>query len=105
MRSILFLVLLLIAGWVGYTYFFGKGDDKARAENIVSETRELGRSVGDFLHRQKEKYDDGEFNRLIDKINAGIQKLKKKTPEEKTESKEELKELETELRKIDPDKL
>ncbi len=102
---LLFLLIILIAGVVGYMYFFGKGEDKARAENIIGDTKELGRSVGDFLKRQKEKYDQGDFDRLFDKINAGIQRLKSKPATEKTESKEDLRELETELRKIDPDKL
>lgn len=105
MKSLLFLIILLIAGAVAYMYFFGKGEDKATAVTIVSETKALGRSVGDFLKRQKEKYDDGDFDRLFDKINGAIQKLKSKPASEKQESKEDLQELETELRKIDTDKL
>lgn len=102
---ILTTILLIIACIVAYMYFFGKGDDKAKAREIVAETKELGQSVGDFLKRQKEKYDDGEFDRLLDRIGDAVQKLKKQPKEEQEESKENLKELETELRKVDPDKL
>jgi len=86
-------------------YFFGKGEDRERAANVVSETKELGKSVGDFLKRQKEKYDDGEFDRLLDKINNTNDKFKSKKTEPTKEESQELKELEKELKQIDPEKL
>jgi hypothetical protein len=105
MKNILFLAILLIAGVVGYMYFFGKGEDKEKATEIVTETRELGRSVGEFLKRQKEKYDDGEFDRLLDKIGNTIEKLKSKRDKNTPEENQELRELEKELRQIDTDQL
>lgn len=105
MKSLIFLALVVLAVLVGYTYFFGKGEDKERAREIVSETRDLGRSIGDFLKRQKEKYDDGEFDRLLDKLSTTLDKLKTNKSESTTEEKKELKTLEDELRQVDPEKL
>lgn len=105
MKSILFLILLILAVLVGYTYFFGKGEDKEQAREIVRETRDLGRSVGDFLKRQKEKYDDGDFDRLLDRLSSTLNKLKSNKSDNTTEEKEELRSLENELRQIDPEKL
>lgn len=105
MKSIFFLILLILTVVVGYMYFFGKGEDKEMARNVVQETKELGQSVGQFLKRQKTKYDDGDFDRLLDKIGATIDKLKTKKTPNTPEEKNELEDLERELRQVDPDKL
>ncbi len=105
MKNLIFLIILILAGVVGYMYFFGKGEDRERAASVVNETKDLGRSVADFVKGQKNKYDDGEFDRLLDKINGTLNKLKSKKEPNTQEENEELKELEKELRQIDPDKL
>ena len=104
-KNLLFLVILILAGVVGQIYFFGKGEDRERAENVVNETKELGRSVGDFIKRQKDRYDDGEFDRLLRRIDKTIDKVKSKTSDTTKEESDELKELERELRQIKPEKL
>lgn len=105
MRKFLFTLLLLLAGYVAYMYFFGKGEDKANAETIVRETKDVAHAIGDFLKRQKDKYDDGEFDRLIKKVSDAIAKLKASPAEHQDEVKTTLKELEKEIRQIDPAKL
>lgn len=105
MRKLIFTVILLLAAYVGYLYFFGKGEDKAAAESIVKETRDLGKAVGDFLKEQKDKYDDGEFDRLINKVSSTIEKLKSGKEEKSDEVKDELRELQDELKQVDPSKL
>ncbi len=105
MRKLIFTLILLLAGYVGYMYFFGKGDDKTNAETIVNETKELGKAVGDFLRRQKGKYDNGEFDQLIDRVGKAVDNLKTKQTENSKEVKDQLRDLETELRHIDPQKL
>lgn len=105
MRKLIFTLILILAGYVGYMYFFGKGDDKAKAEIIVNETRDLGKAVGDFLSKQKDKYDDGEFDRLIDKVSNSLKKLKSDSGEKGEEVKDNLLDLQKELKQIDPEKL
>jgi len=105
MRKLIFTLILLLAGYVGYMYFFGKGEDKAKAEIIVRETRDLGKAVGDFLGKQKEKYDDGEFDKLIDKVSSSLENLKSTSGTKDEEVKNDLRSLQKELRQIDPQKL
>ncbi len=105
MRRLIFTLLLLLAGYVGYMYFFGKGDDKAQAQVIVTETRDLGRAVGDFLRNQKDKYDDGEFDRLIDKVGSNLEKLKSGSEQKNDQVRDDLRKLQTELKQVDPSKL
>lgn len=105
MRKLIFTLIILLAGYVGYMYFFGKGDDKAKAEIIVQETKSLGKAVGDFLSTQKEKYDEGEFDNLIDKVGTMLDKLKSSDHETSKEVKDNLQELQDELRQIDTNKL
>lgn len=105
MRKLIFTLILILAGYVGYMYFFGQGDDKAKAQIIVNETRDLGKAVGDFLSKQKDKYDDGEFDRLIDKVSGSLAKLKSDSGEKDEEVKDNLRDLQKELKQIDPEKL
>lgn len=105
MRKFIFTIILLLAGYVGYMYFFGQGEDKAKAEIIINETRDLGKAVGDFLGTQKEKYDEGEFDNLIDRVSAMLGKLKSGSDETQEEVQDNLKKLQKELKQIDPEKL
>ena len=98
-------MILLLAAYVGYMYYFGQGDDKAKAELIVNETKDLGKAVGDFLGSQKEKYDEGEFDELIGKVSSMLNKLKSGSGETKEEVQDDLKKLQKELKQIDPEKL
>ena len=105
MWKLICTLLLLLAGYVAYMYFFGKGEDKSSAHTIVQESKDVAKSVSDFLKHQKDKYDDGEFDRLIEKVENSIHKLKSTSQENQDEVKNTLRELESELKKIDPEKL
>jgi hypothetical protein len=104
-RKLIFLLILVLAGYVGYLYFFGKREDKASAQAIVGESRDLVKAVSNFLSHQKSKYDDGEFDKLIQKADHVIQKIKDETLTTEQPYKDELNEMLNELRKIDPTKL
>ncbi len=105
MRKLIFLLLLIFAGYVGYNYFFGKGEDKAKAQTVVTETKELAHSIGDFLKRQKEKYDDGEFDRLIERVENTLHRMRTTTEQKGEEGEQGLRELRDELKKVDSLKL
>jgi hypothetical protein len=105
MRKFIFTLILLLAGYVGYMYFFGKGEDKANAETIVNETKDLGRAVGDLLRRQKDKYDDGDFDQVFGNVGKALDKLKSSSTKNDSEVRNDLNELKKELKKIDPQKL
>lgn len=105
MSRLIGIIVIILAAIVGYMYFFGKEDDKVKAHTIVNETKELGKSVGDFISRQKEKYDNGEFDALLKKVGDGIAKLRSKPENKSVEVKQDLRDLEIKLKEIDPQKL
>jgi len=105
MQRLLFTLLLILAAYVGYMYYFGKGDDKSNAQTIVHETKDLGKAVGDFLSKQKDKYDEGEFDQLLDKVSKSLEKLKSGSTESKEDVRTNLLELQKQLKQIDPQKL
>ena len=105
MRKLIFLVLLILAGYVGYMYFFGKGEDKTSAQAIVGETKDLVSAVSHFLSHQKAKYDDGEFDQLIQRVDKGVQKIREHATTNDTQYKDQLREMLKELEKLDPSKL
>jgi flagellar motility protein MotE (MotC chaperone) len=86
-------------------YFFGKAEDKEKAHTIVNETKDLGKSVGDFIKRQKDNYDNGSFDSLFLKIRNSVDKFKGKTEKKSDEEQQDLRELEKQLKQIDPNKL
>ncbi|SRR5258706_9975726 len=105
MTRLLGTILIILAGFVAYMYFFGKGEDKEKAHTIVSETRDLGKSVGDFIKRQKDNYDNGSFDSLFVKIRNSVDKIKGKTEKKSDQEQQDLRELEKQLKQIDPQKL
>lgn len=100
MGRLLILVLLMLAGYVGYNYFFGKSEEKAQAKSIVHETKELGKAIGDLLKNKKADYDEGKFDENIQKISDGVEQLKK-DPSTSSETIQSLNELEKQLESID----
>ena len=105
MRKFLFTLLLILAAIVGYYYFFGKGSEKATAQTVVQETGDLVKAVGNFLGKQKEKSDKGEFDNLLEKIRSALNKFKSNPSADTNEVKDSLRDLEDQLKQIDTTQL
>lgn len=105
MRKLLFTLLLVLAGYVGYQYFFGKGADKTQARNVVQETGELIHSVGSLLKNKKDTYNDSDVRSVIDQVNATLQKIRSDTGTRDQQVNDDLRDLSTELKKIDTTRL
>ena len=99
-RLIGFLVIVL-AIIVAFMYFFGKGEDKARATAVVDETKEVVGAIGDFLKGQKDKYNKGEYDKMIDKVEDSVGRLKTTASEEKDAVKDALRQIQSELKRVD----
>jgi len=98
-------IVIFLALIVAFMYFFGKGEDKTQARTIVHESGEVVKAIGDFLKRQKDKYDDGEFDHLIEGVNETIRTIKSKISNSDEMDKDQLKKMLDELEKLDPSKL
>lgn len=77
-KSLVKLALLLAIGIVGYNYFLGTPEEKASSKAIVNEVKELGKSVGNLLKAEKEKFDKGKYDDALTKIGNVYDKLKSK---------------------------
>lgn len=105
MRKLIFLLLLVLAGYVGYLYYFGKGEEKTQARSVVQETGQLIHSVGLLLKNQKDTYNEHEVKSLIDQVNATLQKVKTDGGPRDQQVNDDLRDLTTELRKMDTTRL
>lgn len=105
MTRIIGFIAIILAAIVGYMYFFGKEDDKVKAHTIVNETKDLGRAVGDFIGRQKDKYDNGDFDALINSIKSHLERLKGHPEKNTDEVQKDLRDLDIKLKQIDTSKL
>lgn len=105
MRKLLFLLLLVLAGYVGYLYYFGKGEEKTQARSVVQETGQLIHSVGLLLKNQKDTYNEHEVKSLIDQVNATLQNVKTDSGPRDQQVNDDLRDLTTELRKMDTTRL
>ena len=99
-RLIGFIVIVL-AIIVAFMYFFGKGEDKARATAVVDETKEVVGAIGDFLKGQKDKYNKGDYDKMIDKVEDSVGKLKTTSAEEKDAVADALQQIQSELKRVD----
>lgn len=68
LRSLLQLVLLLLVGIVLYNYFLGTPEERKQSEAIFREVGELGKSVVELVKSEKEKFDAGKYDRVLEKI-------------------------------------
>lgn len=78
MKGLIKLALLLVAGILGYNYFFGTAEEKASSEKVFNQVKEVGRSIGDLVKNEKQKFADGKYDKTFDKLNDVYDKAKEK---------------------------
>jgi biopolymer transport protein ExbB/TolQ len=78
MKSIIRIVIVAIIAILVYNYFFGTAEEKASSEKIFQEFVDLGKSVGDLVKNEKEKFDQGKYDQALEKIGGFIDNLKSK---------------------------
>jgi hypothetical protein len=77
MKFILRLVVLLFLIKLGYNYFFGNEAQRSQADGIVESARDLGHSIGKMIKSEKDSYEEGEYDRLLEKLSESLLKLRK----------------------------
>jgi len=118
MRSLIKIALLIVVGVLVYNYFLGSEDEKATSEKVFRQVKEVGKSIGDLVKKEKQKFKDGKYDQAFEKLGETYEKLKGKVDgvgdeEEKgileklERQKEKLEaekvEIEAELEKDNPD--
>ncbi len=105
-RLIRFLIIV-IAGAVAYYYFWGNEPEKEKAQTIVDNTTELVSSLTTFLKSEKDKYDEGKYDKFFDKVGNILGSIKneinysdKRMVDHFDDIDSEVKELEKQMEKI-----
>lgn len=78
LRSLIKLVLFLVAGVLVYNYFFGTAEEKAQSKEIFTDIKSLTKSAVGLLKSEKQKFDEGKYDEAVDKIGGLIDNLKGK---------------------------
>ncbi len=101
MRTIINLVLIIVIAIVGYNYFFGDHREQAESREIVDQVKGLGKSIGDLMISEKEKFDQGKYNGLVERLRSLTDRIGSQLETSDTKGKEQLKELEGELDELE----
>ena len=75
-RYILPLVILLVAGIVGYNLWFGTDEEKENSRRILAQIKGLGGSVVGLLKDEKEKFDQGKYDKAMENIGDAMATVK-----------------------------
>lgn len=89
-RLLIFLLILII----GYNYFFGNKEEKESSEQIVTQVKSLGKTLGGVLKSEKEKFDSGKYDEALDKVGNFIHGMKKQADKLDAKQLQQLNELE-----------
>ena len=100
MTRIIGFIVLIVALLIGYNYFFGDAAEKEKASNIVNEVKELGGEVKGLFKDQKEKYERGDYDKVLDKIGSFVENLKAKSGDLNTNESNDLDSIEKEIDKL-----
>lgn len=70
MRRILSLAVMVIIGVLIYNSFYGTEEEKQEVQEITSELKDVGSMIKDLLKSEKEKFDSGKYDDIVDKLKA-----------------------------------
>lgn len=80
-KSIIKVALFLIVGILGYNYFFGSPEEKAKSKTIINKAVDIGRDGVGLLKEEIGKFKSGKYDDALDKVGAAINKTKDKVKE------------------------
>lgn len=105
MRTLIKLALLIIVGVLVYNYFLGSDQEKATSEKVFKQVKEVGKSIGDLISNERQKFKDGKYDQAFDKLGDAYEKLKGKVDQEDSrEEKEVLEKLEKHKEALEKEK-
>ena len=77
-KSLLKLALFLVVGILAYNYFLGTPEEKESTKQVLSGVKEVGKSVGNLLKAEREKFREGKYDEALEKIGNAFENLKSK---------------------------
>jgi uncharacterized coiled-coil DUF342 family protein len=76
LRSLLKWGALLIIGVLVYNRYFGTAEEKERSKKIGNQTRVLFQDVRDVVRDEREKFNEGKYDKAISKVKNVIGKVR-----------------------------
>ena len=100
MTKIIGFIVLIVALLIGYNYFFGDAAEKEKASKIVNEVKQLGGEVKGLFEDQKDKYERGDYDKVLDKIGSFVENLKAKSNDLNVDESNDLNNIEKEIKQL-----
>jgi len=97
MKRALSLLIVVVVGILGYNFYFGTEEDKARSREVTSKAKDLGKSVIGLLKNERENFKDGKYSKALDKIGVVFKDIGEKAQELGGKYPDRVKNLEQEL--------
>ena len=97
------IAIPIIIGILIYNYFFGTKEEKETSKVVFTKTKDLTVSVYDMLRSEKDKFNEGKYDKAMDKLNGVYDAARKDENNLSTNEKTELKKLEAEKRELQKD--
>ena len=82
-KGLLKLGALLVVGILCYNYFLGTPEEKESSKRIFKTVGELGKSVGNLIQSERQKWDEGKYDGALDKMSNLFDEIKGKAGEKK----------------------
>lgn len=99
MKSILYLVFMLLVGWVIYVSFFGQKNDLELRDKLLSTGKAFGESVIDVFKNETDKISNKDYQELMNKLDKSVAQLKE-ADQEQNQYQKEISEIELRKKEI-----
>ena len=90
MRNLIKFLFFAVIGLISYNYFYGNAEEKARSEKVMDGVKEVFGSIKDLALAEKEKYAEGKYDILLEKIGHVFEDVKEKSADLSEDLKERL---------------
>ena len=99
-KFLLKIAIPIIIGLLIYNYFFGTQEEKETSKVVFNKTKDLTVSVYDLLKSEKNKFDEGKYDKAMEKLTDVYDAVRNNSDNYTDAQKSELKELESEKKKL-----
>lgn len=96
MRNLLKLAFFAIIGLISYNYYYGNETEKARSEKVIDGVKDVFGAVKDLAVAEKEKFDEGKYDKILDKIGNVFDDVKERSADISDDLRDRLTDLEDE---------
>ena len=97
------IAIPIIIGILIYNYFFGTVKEKKTSVEVYTKVKDLSLSLVDVMRSEKEKFDEGKYDKAMDKLNDVYNAARNHDEDMTVSEKKELKKLESEKEELKKD--